>query len=138
MPSACLRKSAHPNPRSHPVSLQITFTDDGIIRRHSSSITDQSVLEACQRTETAANFTSLRWMISDLREVTIVEVSDEVLDHLIAQVIGASFVNNQINVAIVATHQAVIAIAQRFMQEVPQFPMRLFGNLEEAEAWVKQ
>ena len=77
-------------------------------------------------------------MISDLRAVTVVDVSDEVFEDVIGQIIGASFANNQINVAIVVTHPAAVDIARRFMREVPQFPVRLFSNLEDAEAWIRR
>ena len=118
------------------VTSEYRIFPDGILRRHVGALTSAKVIESRHKTETIPHFTALRWMISDLREVTSVDIPPGVMEDLVASAIGASFSNDRIRIAIVATREEVIAVARQFIDAVPHYPMRIFSTLDEAREWV--
>jgi hypothetical protein len=119
------------------MAYQILWQHHGVIKRHFGDVSGQDIVGAILDVESSPNFDTLRWVINDFLDCTSLTLNDSAFETIVAQDIGAHFVNPNIRIAIVATKPEVITLSQRYTDETADgYVTRIFSGMAEARAWL--
>jgi len=121
------------------MSYQIVFREKGVIVSFEGEINTQEIIDANSKLFGESRFDDLDYQIFDFTGVHKMEINDNQAKILATLDDNSTIWNSKMQVALVDTDPNHIKEAIKYIDLMENTPwkIRIFANLEEAEAWCR-
>lgn len=118
------------------MGYSIEWEVTGVVKRYFGEVTAAEVFESVVVVESDARFDQLHYVINDFLDVQGMAVTEQDIEAIAVQDLGAALTNPNIKIAMVAHQSEVIAMVQRYRQAAGGvFPTKIFSTAAAARAW---
>jgi len=110
----------------------------GVYKVFSGDVTGSEVLDSAVEVEEDQRFDQVRYVINDFLAVDGVDANERDIALVAAIDRAASKTNPDIRIAVVATQQKIIELAQHYSRLIEDCPFQaqLFASVEDARNWL--
>lgn len=106
-----------------------------IYKRFFGSVTAQEFLLSIKLTQGDARFDSLKYTLNDFTDATLPLLTREQIVAFAAPGIGAAYTNRNIQIVVITADPVAQAEARDYARLAP-FPLHVFPNRHDANAWL--